>query len=126
MRNSRKPISFIATDEPEKARDFFGNVLGLELLETSSFAVVFTDGGHVLRVQIVSDLPTAAHTVHGWQIENIYGEIEALIAKGVHFLQLDQLAQDAHGGWTSPDGHRIAWFHDPSGNILSLTQYANK
>jgi hypothetical protein len=57
-------------------------------------------------------------------VADIAAEMDDLVAKGVAFRQFDQLPQDARGVWTSPDGHRIAWFLDPSGNILSLTQTA--
>ena len=126
MSDLRQPISFLATDKPKNARIFFSEILGLKLLETSPFALVFADGEHVLRVQIVSELHPAVHTVHGWQVTNITSEIEELVAKGVRFLRFDQLPQDAVGVWTSPDGHKIAWFDDPSGNVLSLTQHADK
>ena len=92
------------------------------MIEHSPFALVFSDGGNTLRVQIVSDLSPAAHTAHGWQTMNIDQDIEELTSKGVAFLMFDQMRQDPKGVWTSPDGHRIAWFKDPSGNILSLTQ----
>ncbi len=124
MHTSRQPVSFIATDNPDKARVFFCDVLGLELLEQSAFALAFSDGGHLLRVQIVPELRPAAYTVHGWRVSNISDEIERLNSKGVKFHHFDQLSQDALGIWTSPDGHKIVWFSDPSGNILSLTQHA--
>ena len=126
MKSSRKPVSFIATDNPEKARVFFSDVLGLKLLENSAFALVFADGEHVLRVQIVPELFPASYTAHGWQVTNISTEVERLISKGVLFLRFDQLPQDNLGIWTSPDGHKIAWFNDPSENVLSLTQHNDK
>ena len=60
--------------------------------------------------------------MHGWQVTNIIEEIQDLTSKGVVFCHFDPLPQDAHGIWTTPDGHKVAWFKDPSGNILSLTQ----
>lgn len=124
MTKSRRPISFVATSEPEKAKTFYGEVLGLELIETSPYALVFSDGGNMLRIQIVAELCPAPHTVHGWQVADIEQEIEGLASKRVEFLTFDQLGQNASGVWTSPDGHKIAWFKDPSGNILSLTQFS--
>jgi catechol 2,3-dioxygenase-like lactoylglutathione lyase family enzyme len=124
MTHVRRPISFIATSAPDKARDFYGNVIGLELIEESPYALAFADGENMLRIQIVTDLSPASHTVHGWQVFDIKREISALVSKDVTFLMFDQLAQDALGIWTSPGGHTVAWFKDPSGNILSLTQYA--
>ncbi len=124
MERSKKPVSFIATDRADEAQAFYRDTLGLALCETTPFALVFDDQGHVLRVQIVSDLRPAQFTAHGWQVENLVGEIEKLRAKAVRFLQFDQLPQDALGIWTTPDGSKIAWFKDPSGNILSLTEHA--
>ena len=123
MENTRKPVSFIATDNPDEARTFFEDVLGLKLLEATPFALVFVDGGHVLRVQIVSELQPVGYTVHGWQVADIAYNIEELTSKGVQFQRFDQLNQDALGVWTTTDGNKIAWFTDPSGNTLSLTEY---
>lgn len=123
VKNSRRPISFVAALEPEKAAIFYGEVLGLELTERSPYALVFYDGENMLRVQIVAELNPASHTVHGWRVADIEREIEELASKDVVFLAFDQLEQDTSGIWTTPDGHKIAWFKDPSGNILSLTQF---
>jgi catechol 2,3-dioxygenase-like lactoylglutathione lyase family enzyme len=123
VNKSRRPISFIATLEPEKALVFYGEVLGLELIESSPYALVFSDDENMLRVQIVAEFCPATHTVHGWQVTNIEQDIHALVQKGVAFLIFDQLGQNASGVWTTPDGHKIAWFKDPSDNILSLTQF---
>lgn len=123
MSRSRHPISFVATTDAGAAEAFYGGCLGLALLEVSPFALVFRDGNTTLRVQIVADLSPAPHTVHGWQVTDIEHEIEELTFKGVTTLRYDQMSQDALGIWTSPDGHKIAWFKDPGGNILSLTQF---
>lgn len=123
MPASRRPISFIATDTPEAARNFYGETLGLSLTEHSPYALVFADGDSTLRVQIVPSLTPAAHTVHGWQVTDIAADIAALTAKGVTFLRFEHMPQDASGIWTTPDGHQIAWFKDPCGNTLSLTQF---
>lgn len=124
MKPQRRSISFVATLRPEKARVFYGEVLGLVHLETSPYALVFADGDSTLRVQIVAELHPASHTVHGWQVTDIEKEIEDLTSKGVAFLRFDQLGQSASGVWETPDGHKIAWFKDPCGNILSFTEHA--
>lgn len=124
MPMSRQPISFVAALEPEISKAFYGETLGLVLLETSPFALVFSDGENMLRVQIVAELCPASHTVHGWQVTNIQREIKELTSKGVTFLTFNQLEQNASGVWTTPDGHKICWFKDPSGNILSLTEFS--
>ena len=123
MDHAREPVSFIATDTAEEAAAFFTDVMGLTLHEATPFALVFHDGRHVLRVQIVATVHPVDYTVHGWQVANIIDDVQALMAKGVRFRRFDHLTQDALGIWTTPDGHKIAWFTDPSGNILSFTEY---
>lgn len=123
MGNSRQPISFIATDKPEAAKIFYTEVVGLELKEATPFALVFQDGPHVLRVQIVDALEPVGYTVHGWQVTSIMDEIGLLVSRGAYFQRFEQLDQDASAIWTTPRGDKIAWFKDPSGNTLSLTEY---
>ena len=102
---------------------FYRDILGLTLIEQSPYALVFEDQGQMLRVQIVKDALPVGYTVHGWQVSDIAAEIESLAAKGVVFQGFDHLDQDDLGVWTTPDGNKIAWFKDPSGNILSLTEF---
>ena len=104
------------------AKDFYVGVLGLKLVEASMFSLLFEDGGHNLRVQIVDDLGPPAYTAHGWRVDDIEAEVTDLASKAVKFLRFDDLTQDRYGIWTSPSGAKIVWFNDPSGNILSLTE----
>ena len=122
MTLQRRPISFLATTKPDSARGFYGDVLGLNLLEQSPHALVFRDGEIMLRVQIVQDLPVVSHNVHGWQVDDIEAQIAQLASRGAVFLSFDHLCQTASGVWTTPVGHKIAWFKDPDGNILSLIE----
>lgn len=123
MTQTRRPISFVATTNPDAATAFFGGALGLKLLEASPYALVFQDGDSTLRVQIVEQLTPAAHTVHGWQVDDIAKDVAALAQNGITMLHFEALPQDASGVWTPPDGHKIACFKDPCGNTLSLTQF---
>jgi predicted enzyme related to lactoylglutathione lyase len=70
----------------------------------------------------VQRIVPAPHTVLGWRVPNINIVVDGLTARGVSFERFDGLSQDARGVWTSPSGARVAWFKDPDGNILSLTQ----
>jgi catechol 2,3-dioxygenase-like lactoylglutathione lyase family enzyme len=115
-------IAFIATADPESARQFYEGVLGLRLLEDSPFALVFEAGSIVLRIQKLASFTPVAHTVIGWRVSDISAIIEALASKGVRFERFAGMAQDGLGVWASPSGAKIAWFKDPAGNILSLTQ----
>lgn len=120
----RKPIAFIATDDPEGSATFYREAIGLELVEDTPFALVFDDGGMMLRIQKITAAEPVSHTVHGWEVRDISAEMARLASHGVEFSRFEGLGQDEGGVWTSPDGHKICWFRDPSGNNLSLTQFA--
>jgi catechol 2,3-dioxygenase-like lactoylglutathione lyase family enzyme len=119
-----KVISFVATKHAAKARKFYEETLGLTFVSDDPFAIVFDVGGTMLRVQKVEELVPAGYTVLGWEVADIRAEVEALGKKGVKFERFDGMGQDKLGIWTSPAGGKIAWFKDPDGNILSLTQFA--
>ena len=122
MKNA-KIISFVATEEPAEAREFYEKTLGLKFVSDDPFAIVFDVEGTMLRVQKVQELEPAGHTVLGWEVADIRAEIKKLSKRGVRFERFGGLAQDELGVWTSPAGGKIAWFKDPDGNILSLTQF---
>lgn len=124
MTAARQPISFIATARPPQALAFYRDVLGLDLVEDTPFALVFSDNGHMLRIQKLEAHDPPGHTVHGWKVDDIEAEIAALAAHGAVFSFYPRLEQTDAGIWISPDGHRIAWFKDPDGNNLSLSQFA--
>ncbi|WP_375264389.1 VOC family protein [Planktotalea sp.] len=121
--SERRPISFIATAQPDLAKSFYQDAVGLTLLDVSPFALVFDDKGQMLRVQIVDALLPLPYTVHGWQVSDMRSAIIKLVSKGVEFLKFEHMGQDALGIWTTPNGDRIAWFKDPCGNTLSLTEF---
>ena len=118
-----KVIGFVATQHAAKARRFYEKTLGLTLISEDPFAIVFDVNGTMLRVQKVGELVPAQHTVLGWEVRDIRAEIEGLMKRGVRFERFDGLSQDELGVWTSPSGAKVAWFKDPDGNTLSLTQF---
>jgi len=77
----------------------------------------------MLRIQKVEQLTPAQHTVLGWGVADIHATVKGLAGKGVAFERYGFLPQDDSGVWTSPVGAKIAWFKDPDGNTLSLTQF---
>ena len=122
MLGSCDVIIFVATTEPARARGFYENVLGLRLVAGEPFALVFDANGTTLRVQKVQELTPARHTVLGWMVPDIIGAVTELAREGVTFERFEGLAQDDLGIWTAPSGAKVAWFRDPDGNTLSLTQ----
>ena len=125
MLNTSKIISFVATQNPARARKFYKTILGLKLISDDPFALVFDANGTMLRVQIVHEIQPARHTVLGWEVPDIRAEIKKLAKREVRFERFEGLLQDEVGVWTSPSGGKVAWFKDPDGNTLSLTQFPN-
>lgn len=93
------------------------------MTEQTDLACVFDANGTMLRVTAVPEVARAGYTVLGWRVVDITAAARELSARGVTFLRFDGMDQDADGVWTSPGGSRIAWFADPDGNTLSLTQF---
>ena len=117
-------VAFIPTTNPKKARAFYENTLGLRFISDDQFALVFDSSGVTIRIANVSGVPhkPAAFTILGWTVPDIAETIRALSKKGVLFERYEGMTQDVLGIWTSPSGARIAWFKDPDGNVLSITE----
>jgi catechol 2,3-dioxygenase-like lactoylglutathione lyase family enzyme len=116
-------VAFVATKDPARARDFYANTLGLSLKSEDGFALVFDAGGTMLRVAIVRELQPAGYTVLGWIVPDISEAVRRLADRQVTFLRFGGLEQDDQGIWTAPGGAKVAWFQDPDGNTLSLTEF---
>jgi catechol 2,3-dioxygenase-like lactoylglutathione lyase family enzyme len=117
-------IAFVATTDMDRARPFYRDTLGLNLVEDSPYACAYEANGTMLRVTLVPELRPAGYTVCGWRVDEISEAVRALAARGVGFARYDGMEQDDLGVWTAPGGARVAWFSDPDGNTLSLTQFA--
>lgn len=116
-------ITFIATVNAARARRFYAGTLRLPLVSEDAFALVFDAGGTMLRVVRVQTLQPAAYTVLGWIVPDIGKAVRDLKRRGVTFSRYEGLAQDERNIWTSPSGARVAWFQDPDGNTLSVTEF---
>lgn len=115
-------MAFVATATPSLAKAFYGETLGLRLIGEDPYALVFDANGTMLRVQCVSAVTPAPYTVLGWQVADIAATVDALREAGVRFDRHEGMTQDDRGIWSSPSGARVAWFKDPAGNTLSITQ----
>jgi predicted enzyme related to lactoylglutathione lyase len=114
--------AFVPTIFPEKAKSFYKDILGLELLSEDNYALEFNSNGTLLRVTVVEKFQPQIFTVLGWNVDDISSTIKNLNAKGVFCEKYNFLEQDKLGIWTSPNGSKVAWFKDPDGNVLSLTE----
>ena len=116
-------VAFVATTNPQRAVAFYRDTLGLRLVSEDPFAVVFDANGTMLRIQIVREATVAGYTALGWRVPSIAASVNELSKAGVVFERYPGLPQDYLGIWTSPSGARVAWFKDPEGHTLSLTQF---
>lgn len=122
MLGSCDVIAFAATTNPTRARDFYEGVLGLRFVLDDPFALVFDAHGITLRVAKVQTLNPAGLTILGWRVADIAAAVKELTARGITFEQYAGLQQDDQGIWATQDGGKVAWFRDPDGNTLSLSQ----
>jgi len=122
MLGSSDLVAFAASADLPRARTFYERVLGLPVVEQNDFACVFDANGTMLRVTAVGEFSPAGYTVLGWRVADIEAVVAALSARGVAFSRFDGMEQDRNSIWTSPGGDKVAWFTDPDGNVLSLTQ----
>jgi catechol 2,3-dioxygenase-like lactoylglutathione lyase family enzyme len=116
-------IAFAAATDLDRARGFYERTLGPTVTERNDFACVLDAHGTMLRVTAVPRVSAAGYTVLGWRVADITATVRELAARGVEFRRYDGMDQDGDGIWTTPGGDQVAWFADPDGNVLSLTQF---
>jgi len=117
-------MAFVAITDRERSRAFYADLLGLPLSGEDPFALTFDAGGTMLRLALVEELQPQGFTVLGWIVPDIAATARDLTTRGVEFKRYGFMEQDALGIWTAPGGARVAWFPDPDGNTLSITQQA--
>jgi len=119
-----KTMTFIVTRDRAKAKAFYTGILGFSLVSEDDFAAVFDLNGTMLRISTVPNHKPAVHTVLGWEVPDIVETVKSLTAKGIKFTVYEGFGQDSLGIWQAPGStNRVAWFLDPDGNNLSLTQF---
>jgi catechol 2,3-dioxygenase-like lactoylglutathione lyase family enzyme len=116
-------VAFVPTKDPAKARSFYEGVLGLRFVKDDGFAMVLDANGIMVRVAKAPDFKPAQFTILGWQVLGIKQVVTALHEKGVRFERFGFFEQDQLGIWTAPSGDKVAWFKDPDGNVLSVSEH---
>jgi len=124
MLRSSPLVAFAATTNAANATAFYRDTLGLRVVTDEPFAIVFDASGTTLRIQKVEGVSKTPYTVLGWQVDDIANTADGLIKAGVDLVKYPHLQQDERGIATFPGGTQVAWFHDPDGNLLSVTQPA--
>jgi catechol 2,3-dioxygenase-like lactoylglutathione lyase family enzyme len=123
MISNSEVMGFIPTVDAVRARAFYEGVLGLRFVSDDPFALVVESNGTFIRITKSGEFTPVPHTILGWRVKDIEEEVQALHAQGVTFKRYPPMSQSDLGIWTAPGGTRIAWFLDPDGNLLSLSQH---
>jgi catechol 2,3-dioxygenase-like lactoylglutathione lyase family enzyme len=121
-------VGFISTTDMDRSRAFYEGVLGLEVQGFDGFAMTMDVDGNMVRIVKPPQMVPLPYTVLGFEVTGIEDKVAGLIAKGVAFERYDFFgeAQDPSGVWNAPGGDKVAWFKDPDGNLLSLSQHVHR
>jgi catechol 2,3-dioxygenase-like lactoylglutathione lyase family enzyme len=123
MLGSINIVAFVPITDAAKARAFYEGVIGLRFIKDDGFALVFDANGIMVRMAKVPEFKPAQFTILGWQVADIEKMARGLGEKGVAFERFGFFEQDELGIWTAPTGDKVAWFKDPDGNVLSISQH---
>ena len=123
MLGSTDIVAFVPTKDSGKARCFYEGVLGLRFVSDDDFALVFNANGIMIRVVKTQQFTPVPYTILGWQVKEIEKMVTALLEKGVRFERFGFFNQDDLGIWIAPNGAKVAWFKDPDGNTLSISEH---
>ena len=127
MLGSYDLLAFVITTDAVRAKTFYGETLGLTFVGQDDYALVFDANGIMLRVTVIPGHKPAEHAVLGWVVPDIHAAAASLEKAGVSMERYPFIEQDEHGVWTSPDGAaKVAFFKDPDGNILSISQILSR
>lgn len=117
------PINgFVRIKDSQRARRFYEEVLGLAFAYENEFVTVFRSGSTQIIAERVKDFVPIESTVLGWEVKDIEKLMVLLRSRGVVSERYDGMEQDDLGIWKSPAG-KVAWFKDPDGNTLSVSEH---
>jgi catechol 2,3-dioxygenase-like lactoylglutathione lyase family enzyme len=116
-------VTFLLTQNSDAALAFYRDTLGFTFLRDDGFALVFDMNGTMLRIGKVPSFTPARNTVLGWESKDIGSAMDRLVKSGVAFEHYPNMGQDERGICTFPTGDKVAWFKDPDGNVLSISQH---
>lgn len=123
MLDSGKMVGFVGTTDYERARGFYEGKLGFKIVDVGPFAMVATLGGHHIRIVKIPEFSAAKSTVLGWEVNEIEPVVAWLKSRGVELERYPWIQDQASAIWITPNGDKVAWFKDPDGNVLSVSQH---
>jgi catechol 2,3-dioxygenase-like lactoylglutathione lyase family enzyme len=117
------PVAFVNVSDRDRGLAFYRDTLGLPLHGSDDYGDFLRLDGALLRLTALPDYQAGPHPVLGWNVPDIAATAATLRARGITFTIYPGMGQDELGIWSSPDGTaKVAWFADPDGNVLSLSQ----
>jgi predicted enzyme related to lactoylglutathione lyase len=124
MFKSTRAFSSISVNDLQKAKEFYGRTLEVEVSQQEEGLALKLAGGGQVFLYPKPDHTPASFTVLNFQVPNVAEAVAELTRRGVTFEQYDmkELKTDARGIHRGPPGPTIAWFKDPAGNILSVLE----
>ncbi len=123
MLAASKMIGFVPTRDSKAAREFYEGKLGFQFVSDDPFALVMMAGDTMIRIAKAKDFTPAPYTVMGWEAQDIEALVRWLTARGIVFEKYPFIQDQELGIWTAPGGDKVAWFKDPDGNVLSVSQH---
>ena len=123
MLDAGKMVGFVPTKDYDKARAFYEGKLGCEFVSLDQFALVVRVGGHKIRIAKIADFTPLQGTILGWEVSNTEEVVKWLAMRGVATEKYPFVPDKELGIWTAPSGDKVAWFKDPDGNILSVSEH---
>ena len=124
MLASKNMMGFVITKDYDKARAFYEGKLGFEFVSLDQFALVMRAGKSAIRISKLKDFKPPQYTVLGWEVDDIEAMVAWLGKRGITFEKYRFIQDKERGIWTTPDGSKVAWFKDPDGNVLSVSQHS--
>lgn len=125
MLASGKMVGFVPTKDYDKARAFYEGKLEFEFVSLDQYALVMRVGGHRIRIAKVPNFTPLQGTILGWEVKNIETVVIWLRDRGVPSEKYPFVQDRELGIWTTPNGDKVAWFKDPDGNILGVSQHSS-
>ncbi|AYY14573.1 VOC family protein [Actinobacteria bacterium YIM 96077] len=126
MFDTTKAFSGFSVDDVYAAKEFYGQTLGLPVIEMDMAGYVLLTlklgEGREILVYPKPDHTPATFTILNFPVDDIDATVDELTRRGVEFLRYDVFDQDDKGVERSGEGPLIAWFADPAGNVLSVLQ----
>ena len=123
MLTAGKMVGFVLTKDYEQARAFYEGKLGFDFVSLDQFALVMRAGENMIRIVKMPDFVPLRSTVLGWEVGDVEAVVGWLVGRGVPVEKYPWVQDKERGIWTTPDGNKVAWFKDPDGNVLSVSQH---